>query len=125
MDERTEATTRPVRVLIVDDSAPFRRAARNLLELCGYRVVGEAGCVASGLIAAGRLKPDAVLLDVRLPDGSGFDLCELLTRAEDAPAVLLMTIAGAAHAALAEANGARGLVSKQDLGRVNLRSIWA
>src|SRR5687767_276290 len=125
MDECADATTRPVRVHIVDASAPFRRAARNLLELCGYRVVGYADCMASGLIAAGRLKPDAVLLDVRLRDGSGLDLCELLTCAEDAPAVLLVSIDGAADDVRPEAHGARGLVPKQDLGRVNLGSIWA
>ena len=125
MYERTEATTRRVRVLIVDDSALFRRAARDLLELCGYRVVGEAGSMALGLIAADQLKPDAVLLDVRLPDGSGLDLCELLTRAEDAPAVLLISVDGAADVVHPEAHGARGFVPKQDLGRVNLRSVWA
>ena len=76
-----------MRVLIVDDSAAFRRAARAVLEVGGYRVVGEADRVAAGLLAANRLKPDAVLLDVRLPDGSGVDVCDLLTREDDPPVV--------------------------------------
>jgi hypothetical protein len=50
-----EAGDVPVRVLIVDDSAPFRRAARDLLRRRGYVVVGEAGCAAAALEAAERL----------------------------------------------------------------------
>jgi CheY-like chemotaxis protein len=119
------ATVRaPARVLIVDDSAPFRRAAREVLEGRGYRVVGAADTAVAGFEAVERLKPDAVLLDVRLPDGSGLDLCEVLTREHDAPAILLMSSDDAAHAALAKARGARGFVPKADLARVDLSSIW-
>jgi CheY-like chemotaxis protein len=120
-----EATSRPpARVLIVDDSGPFRRAARELLERRGYRVVGTADTAAAGFEAVEQLKPDAVLLDVRLSDGSGLDLCEVLTREQDAPAILLISSDGAANAALAEARGARGFVPKADLGRVDLSRIW-
>ena len=112
------------RVLVVDDSAPFRRAACRLLELCGFLVVGTADTAASGLEAVARLKPDAVLLDVRLPDGSGLDLCELLTLEEDAPAVLLVSSDGAADWALAKARGARGYVAKVDLWKIDLGEIW-
>jgi CheY-like chemotaxis protein len=115
----------PVRVLIVDDSAPFRQAARELLECRGFRVVGETDGAASGFEAVERLEPDAVLLDVRLPDGSGLDLCELLTREQGAPAVLLVSSDGAADGALAKARGARGFVSKADLAHVDLHGIWA
>jgi CheY-like chemotaxis protein len=94
-------------VLIVDDSAPFRQAARELLERRGYRVVGEADSAAAGLAAVERVKPDAVLLDVRLPDGSGLDLCDQLTREQDAPAVLLVSSGTAPDDALARAHGAR------------------
>ena len=55
-------------VLIVDDDAPFRRAARELLTLEGYEVVGEAEDGESGVAAAARLGPAIVLLDVQLPD---------------------------------------------------------
>jgi CheY-like chemotaxis protein len=119
------ATVRPpVRVMIVDNSAPFRRAARELLERRGYRVVGEADTAAAGLEGAERLKPDAVVLDVRLPDGSGLDLCEVLAREHDAPAVLLISSDGAANAAVAKARGARGFVPKADLARVDLSALW-
>jgi CheY-like chemotaxis protein len=115
----------PVRVLIVDDSAPFRQTARELLERRGYQVVGEADAATSGFDAVERLHPDAVLLGVRLPDGSGFDLCELLTREQGAPAVLLVSSNGPAAGALAKASGACDLVSKEDLAHFDLRGIWA
>ena len=114
----------PVRVVIVDDSALFRQTARHLLERRGFHVVGEADGVASGLGAVAALSPDAVLLDMRLRDGSGLDLCELLTRKEGAPAVLLVSSDGAVDGVLANARGARSAVSKADLAHVDLHAIW-
>ena len=119
------ATAEALRVLIVDDSAPFRRAARALLERRGYSVVGEADGAASGLAAVEQLRPDAVLLDVRLPDGSGFDVCTLLTREHDAPSVLLVSSDLFTDAAGAKEDcGARAFVSKAELARVDLDTIW-
>ena len=114
-----------LRVLIVDDSGPFRGAARRLLERRGYQVVGEADSAAAGFHAVERLKPDAVLLDVRLPDGSGLDLCALLTRDDEAPAVLLVSGNGDLDSSRAKARGARDLVAKTELAHVDLRRIWA
>jgi CheY-like chemotaxis protein len=122
--ERTRTAPGRVRVLIVDDSAPFRRAARELLQRRGYSVVGEADRAASGLAAVERLKPDAVLLDVRLPDGSGLDLCHLLTREQNAPAVLLVSGDSVSDGAVAKAQGARDFVFKADLARVDLHAVW-
>ena len=113
------------RVLIVDDSSPFRQAARRLLERRGYQVVGEADSAATGFNAVERLKPDAVLLDVRLPDGSGLDLCALLTREDSAPAVLMVSGNGFLDSGRAKARGARDLVAKTELAHVDLDSIWA
>ena len=114
----------PLRVLIVDESAPSRQEARELLERRGFSVVGEADGAAAGFDAVERLKPDAVLLDVQLFDGSGFDLCEVLTREETPPAVLLMSGNNHADGVRAKACGARGFVSKADLAQVDLRGIW-
>lgn len=69
----------PRTVVIVDDHAPFRASARKLLELEGYAVVGEAEDAASAVQAVELLRPEVVLLDVMLPDGSGFDVVDRLT----------------------------------------------
>ena len=114
-----------MRIVIVDDSAPFRWAVRDLLERRGFAVVGEADGVAAGLDVVKRLSPDAVLLDTRLPDGSGLDLCAPLTSEKSAPAVLLVSSDSAADGALAKAHGARGYVSKGDLTRIDLHGVLA
>jgi DNA-binding NarL/FixJ family response regulator len=68
----------PVTVLIVDDHAAFRASARTALELDGFDVVGEAADGASGVRLARALEPDLVLLDIALPDTSGFEVAERL-----------------------------------------------
>ncbi len=76
-------------VLIVDDHPGFRAAARRLLELEGYVVVGEAEDGQSGILAARTLHPDFVLLDVQLPDIDGFEVAERMSIEQVAPAVVL------------------------------------
>ena len=65
-------------VVIVDDHAGFRASARDLLAFDDFVVVGEARDGAEALELVGRLDPDVVLLDVGLPDMSGFAVAELL-----------------------------------------------
>jgi CheY-like chemotaxis protein len=77
------------RVLIVDDHPAFRAAARRLLELEGYEVVGEAEDGLSAIAAARTLRPDFILLDVQLPDLDGFEVCQQLSGDENPPAVVL------------------------------------
>ncbi len=73
--ERGEASARiPARAVVVDDHPLFRRAARDLMERDGgFRVVGEAGSGREGLELASSLRPDLLLLDVRLGDMDGVD----------------------------------------------------
>ena len=80
-----------VRVLIVDDHAPFRALARMLLVADGFDVVGEAGDGAGALVAARDLHPDVVLLDVQLPGDDGFAVAETLAADPAAPAVVLVS----------------------------------
>jgi two-component system chemotaxis response regulator CheY len=61
-------------VVIVDDHASFRRQARRMLEAGGYEVVGEAANGRSAIQQVERFRPSLVLLDVTLPDISGFEL---------------------------------------------------
>jgi CheY-like chemotaxis protein len=116
----------PLHVLIVDDSAPFRRAVRELLQRRGYLVVGEAGSVAAALNAVERVTPDAVLIDVGLPDGCGFELAATLTRAQPNLAVLLMSADDPSDAEeRISASGARGLVLKCCLAATPLERYWS
>ncbi|MBV9050326.1 MAG: response regulator, partial [Solirubrobacterales bacterium] len=59
------------KILIVEDDPSFRRLVRALLTARGYLVVGEAASAGEGLALAAAVQPDAVLLDVDLPDGDG------------------------------------------------------
>jgi DNA-binding NarL/FixJ family response regulator len=103
-------------VLIVDDHAPFRAAARALLEREGFEVVGESGDAAGALAAATRLRPAIVLLDIALPDADGFAVAEQLAEGDDSPIVILVSsreVAGY-RSRLAESS-ARGFIGKGDL----------
>jgi CheY-like chemotaxis protein len=116
-----------VTVLIVDDAAVIRRMTRELLERRGYTVVAEADCAATALTLADALAPDAVLLDVRLPDADGFEVAAAMTSAQPngSPAVLLMTAdPQLGHYTMLEQSGARGLVAKTDLARTDLHAFW-
>ena len=76
-------------LLIVDDHAGFRTAARALLDVDPFTVVGEAATGDEGLAEVERLSPQVVLLDVQLPDRDGFEVAELMARSPHAPRVLL------------------------------------
>jgi len=117
--------TRRRRVVVVDDQPRFRDAARMLLERRGYAVVGEAGCGASALEAVERLSPEAVLLDVRLGDDDGFEVCGALTRAHPEVAVLLASDSDyALFEDLVRASGASGFVPKSQLTRCDFERFW-
>lgn len=76
-------------VLIVDDHPSFRRFARRLVEAAGYEVVGEAQDGEAAIVRARESRPDAVLLDIVLPDQSGFDVAEELAGEGGGPLVIL------------------------------------
>jgi len=78
-------------VLIVDDHAGFRSAARALLEAAGFDVVCEAADGESAVAAVGELRPSIVLLDVQLPDVDGFDVAERLAGLGEPPAIVLIS----------------------------------
>lgn len=121
--DRTSPST--PRVLVVDDQPAFRDAARRLLERRGYAVVAEASCAASALDAVERFAPEAVLLDVRLGDDNGFDVCRRLTRAQPGLAVLLTSTGQYEHShELAASNGARGFISKTRLLDTDFGQFW-
>jgi CheY-like chemotaxis protein len=103
-------------VLVVDDHASFRRFARRLLHAAGFAVVDEAEDGASALAAVRALRPDVVLLDVLLPDTTGFELADLLAADPAGPVVVLTSSRSASdyRGALARSS-ARGFIAKRDL----------
>jgi DNA-binding NarL/FixJ family response regulator len=106
----------PATVLIVDDHAGFRRAARTMLEAEGYRVVAECETGGAALEAADRAQPALVLLDIGLPDIDGIEVAGLLTTADSDRAVILISSRdGADYEPLLEGCGARGFIAKDQL----------
>src|SRR3954451_2953989 len=75
---RTRIRSMGKTVLIVDDHPSFRASVRRMLEAHGYDVVGEAMDGGAALLANGELRPQIVLLDVRLPDVDGFEVAKAL-----------------------------------------------
>lgn len=111
-------------ILIVDDYAPFRSAARALLDGGGFEVVGEAGDGASALAAAASLRPDVVLLDVQLPDLDGFEVARRLAALVPAPAVVLVSSRDASDFPVRLAGASvHGFIPKSDLSHATLADL--
>lgn len=81
-----------VRVLIVDDHELFRRALREHLEANGVDVVGEAHDAEGAVAVATETMPEVVLMDIRMPGGSGIDATRRLLEAVPGAQVLMLTI---------------------------------
>ena len=111
-------------VLIVDDHADFRAAARELLEADGYAVIGEAADGAGALHKVEELRPAIVLLDIQLPDGNGFDVAARLAAGPSPPVVVLISSRDAAAYGdrVAHAN-VRGFISKLRLSGASLAEV--
>src|SRR5262245_39521405 len=100
-------------VLIVDDHEGFRTLARQLLDPAGFVVAGDG---ATAIRAAAELVPDAILLDVQLPDTTGFEVSRAVTNREDPPAVVLVSSRDAAdYGRKLNTCGARGFIPKAEL----------
>ena len=105
----------PVRVLLVDDHEVVRKGLRALLEAAGgFDVVSEAGSVVEAIRRVGYDSPDVVVMDVRLPDGSGIDACrEIRKRWPDVKVLMLTSYADEEALVGAIQAGASGYVLKR------------
>jgi DNA-binding NarL/FixJ family response regulator len=81
-----------MRVLLVDDHEMVRVGLRTLLESSAeFSVTGEAKSLAEARESLGSIETDVVLLDMRLPDGSGVELCEFIQTLPSPPKILVLT----------------------------------
>lgn len=85
-------TNEPIRVLMVDDHPVVRKGIRSLISnYAEVEVIGEANDAAEGLSLLTQLKPDVVLLDIRLPDQLGLDLLPQIKKLDPTVKVLVLT----------------------------------
>jgi DNA-binding NarL/FixJ family response regulator len=114
-----------LRVLIVDDNAPFRAAARALLEDGGFQVAGDAVDGADAVTETAAVRPDVVLLDIGLPDIDGFTVCGKLTAVLPHVVVVLCSVRDAESYGDAISRSAAGFLPKSQLSAQRLASILA
>jgi two-component system response regulator DevR len=118
-DDLTERATPQIRVFLLDDHEIVRRGINDLLSTQpDIDVVGEASSAAESLARIPAVRPDVAILDARLPDGSGIDVCReirsampevrcvMLTSYDDDDAIFAAVMAGAAGYLLKEIRGA-------------------
>jgi CheY-like chemotaxis protein len=106
----------PRSVLVVDDDAEFRGLICRVLNAWGHDVVGEAATVGEALRSVEALRPDALLVDIGLPDGDGLELAGRLAGLPWRPRVLVIsTDADGADDATVRQLGVAGFVPKSEL----------
>jgi DNA-binding NarL/FixJ family response regulator len=120
-------STRPFTVLVVDDHAPFRSAARAMLETTdGCVGIAAVGSGEEALRIAGTLRPDLVLLDVNMPGLDGIETSRRLTTSE--PEIVVVLVSTDDDPELVEMSGACGaaaFVPKAELRPDVVASLWA
>jgi DNA-binding NarL/FixJ family response regulator len=117
----------PVRVLIVDDQAPFRVAARFVVEATeGFEVIGEVETGEDAVARAVDLHPDLVLMDVNLPGIDGLEATRRIRRESGGgvTVLLLSTYEAEDYAAQAVECGAASFIPKSQFGPETLAEAW-
>lgn len=114
INARFTKTMTPIRTLIADDHALVRAGIRALVEkIKGVTVVAEAGKGSEALKLIEELKPDLVLLDITMPDGSGFDVLQHVAKSFPEIRVIVLTVHEAGEYAIrAVREGAAGFLPK-------------
>jgi two-component system, NarL family, invasion response regulator UvrY len=118
--------TSPLGVLVVDDQAPFRFAAKAVLRrLDGFELVGEASSGPEAIALAGELHPALVLMDINMPGMTGIEATRQIVAAHpDVVVFLCSTYDVADLPPSAAASGASGYVNKERFGAQTLRQLW-
>ena len=119
------AKAKPIRLLLVDDHEVVRVGLRTVLHNNqGIIVVGEAGTKSAAVRAVTRFRPDIVLMDVRLADGSGVDACRAVLASSPLTRIIFLTSFADDESVLAAVlAGAQGYVLKNIDSNLLIRSI--
>ncbi|SDN98500.1 response regulator transcription factor [Geodermatophilus sp. DSM 45219] len=120
-----ESTDAPVRVFLVDDHEVVRRGVAEVLEEDPViTVVGEAGSVAEALARVPAVRPDVTVVDMRLPDGDGAEVCRRLReRVPGLRCLVLTSFPDEDAVAAAVAAGASGYLLKQVRGSALVSAV--
>lgn len=118
-------SAKPITLLLVDDSELVRTGLKTLLgsrgERSQFQVVGEAATAGAAVTETARLKPDVVLLDIRLPDGTGFEACrQILAKLPDTRVLILTSVIDDNLVYEAMSSGAHGYLLKE----INAQALW-
>lgn len=82
--------TKLPKLLIIDDDAHLRESLAEVLELDGFEC-HQAGAAKEGISAAQKLEPEVVIMDIQLPDSSGFQICQELRKRSKTMILIMMT----------------------------------
>ena len=102
-----------MKVLIVDDHAVVRHGLKSALQSHGYLTVAEAGSINEAQAFMAQTNPDAIIVDINLPDGSGFDLVAWARRVSPKIAIVILTLNdGKDYVRAAKSAGANAFIVK-------------
>lgn len=119
-------TTRPARVLIVDDQEPFRSAARLVVGLVdGFEVAGEAATGEEAVDLAGEIVPDLILMDINLPGIDGLEATrQVVASLPDVKVIVMSTYEAGEYEQRALDAGAVAFISKSEFDPDSLTGYW-
>lgn len=120
-------TDAPVSVLLVDDQAPFRAAARAVVRRAeGFELVGEAASGPEAIELAAELHPKLVLMDINMPEMNGVEATRRIVAEHPSTVVFLCSTYDASDLpADAPTSGARAYVHKEHLSPAALAELWS
>jgi two-component system invasion response regulator UvrY len=126
LDEPTDAPAAPVRVLIVDDQAPFRAAARAVIaRVQGFDLAAEATSGEEAVEVARALRPHLVLMDINMGAMDGLEATRLITdELPDTMVVLVSTYQIDDMPPSARQCGAAAYLNKDELSPRTVRTLW-
>jgi DNA-binding NarL/FixJ family response regulator len=126
MSTKAHGRAGSVGVLTVDDQAVFRDVARDVIEATpGFEAVGEAASGTEAVALAAELRPDLVLMDVRMPGVDGLEAARLVRGVRPEATIVLLSTEDYEGARSPASCGACAFLRKEAFGPHALRTLWA